>query len=73
MVFGFINGPIKEKVMLQKDDIAEACFDCEIFVVVFLGVGENIGQFSNMRGCWTAIASSDAFAIILGLLKVELG
>ena len=43
VAFGFINGPIGEKVMLSKYGIAVASFNGEIEVVVFLGVGEKMG------------------------------
>ena len=47
VAFVFVNGPIQEKIVLRKDNIAEAGFDHDIFVVVFLEVGEKMGQFAN--------------------------
>ena len=47
VALGFVNGPIREQGVLQKDDIAEAGFDRHIFVGVLLGVGEKLGQFAN--------------------------
>lgn len=43
VAFGFVNGPIEEKVVLSSTyGIAVASFDCEIGAVVFLGVGEKL-------------------------------
>ena len=47
VALGFVNGPIREKVVLRKGDITDACFDHDIFGVVLLGVGEKLGQFAN--------------------------
>ena len=47
--------------MVQKEDIAEADFDRDIFVVVFLCVGEKLGQFANER-----VLDSDGFVGWLG-------
>ena len=47
VAFAFINEPIGEKVVLQKDDIAVTSFECETGVVVFLSGGEKMGEFLN--------------------------
>ena len=47
--FGLVDGPMRNKVVLRKDDIAVSGFDGEIFGVVLLSGREKMSKFLNER------------------------